>query len=119
MFMNKLFEDVFNSDRITPKRIKPTTTIETDDSNYYLELLVPGIEPDTLNITTEENLLIVHGECKNTKAKQLHGKLKETFTLPLQIDQNNIQANYKHGILTLTLPKKQTQKQININMLTE
>jgi HSP20 family protein len=91
----------------------PPLNLYGDDRNLYVEALVPGVEPDKLEVTVQDNVLIVAGErpAVDDKDRAWHrrecesGRFKRTLELPVDVDADKVQAAYRNGVLTITLPK--------------
>jgi len=110
-----------------PRRY-PLVNLHEDKDHFYVEALTPGVDPQSLNITALQNRLTLAGEKNGTprdiKPEAFHrnerasGKFVRTIELPLEIDEAGIQAEYKNGLLVVTLPKaeKAKPKQINIKV---
>jgi HSP20 family protein len=89
-------------------------TREADDA-YYIELDLPGIKKDEIEITTEDNVLTISGERKFKeevkeedyyKVESRYGKFSRSFTLPEDIDISGISAKSEDGVLEVVIPKK-------------
>jgi len=89
-------------------------TRESDDA-YYIELDLPGVKKDDIEITTEDNILTISGERKFKdevkeenyyKVESHYGKYSRSFTLPENIDISAINAKSENGVLEVTIPKK-------------
>jgi HSP20 family protein len=89
-------------------------TRESDDA-YYIELDLPGVKKDDIEITTEDNILTISGERKFKdevkeenyyKVESHYGKYSRSFTLPENIDISAINAKNEDGVLEVTIPKK-------------
>jgi HSP20 family protein len=89
-------------------------TRESDDA-YYIELDLPGVKKDDIEITTEDNILTISGERKFKdevkeenyyKVESHYGKYSRSFTLPENIDISAINAKNENGVLEVTIPKK-------------
>jgi HSP20 family protein len=100
-----------------------------EDKNYlYIEALTPGVDPQSLNLTVMQNRLTVSGEktriAGDIKPEAFHrserasGKFVRTVDLPVEVNEASIQAEYKNGLLLVTLPKaeKAKPKQINVKV---
>jgi len=91
---------------------------ETDE-NLVLKAELPGINPDSVEIRVEDNTLYLKGERKFEKevkeqnyhrVERSYGAFTRTFSLPGSIDADKVAANFKDGVLTLTMPKKEEAK---------
>jgi len=93
--------------------VAPADLYETDDA-LVLEMWVPGVNPDDIEITLEGNTLTIRGEVKPEADEKVrryylreipHGSFVRSFTLPVEVDADKAKAEFKHGVLKLTLPK--------------
>jgi len=75
---------------------------------------VPGVSPEDVKLSLENNLLTIRGEKKQQaeeKNERVHryersyGTFERTFSLPTTVDPEKIVANYANGVLTVTIPK--------------
>ena len=80
---------------------------------------VPGVKPEDVNISLENNVLTIHGskqQIAEERTERVHryertyGAFERSFTLPTTVDAGNIKASYEHGVLTVTLPKVEKAK---------
>jgi HSP20 family protein len=109
----------------------PLINLYADKEAMYVEALAPGVDPDTINVSVVGNTLSIAGEKRrvagDVKPEAFHrseratGKFVRHIELPVEVDENNVQADYKHGLLTVTLPKteKAKPKQIAVQVSEE
>lgn len=126
--INSLFRDLSESDApVTASSFVPAVDVYEDTEKVVLKLEVPGIEEKDLDIRVENHTLTVKGERKfeqEEKQENFHriersyGSFYRAFTLPSTVDTENVQANYKAGVLKLELKKKAEAqpKQIKVNI---
>jgi HSP20 family protein len=120
--MNQLFQDVLQDWR-TPSEAMgtwvPSTDIYETESDVLLHTDLPGIDPKQLDVRVENNILTIRGERRfdsSTDPKSFHrsersyGAFARSFTLSRAVDADRIQANYKDGVLSITLPKAEEAK---------
>jgi len=95
-----------------------TDLVETDDS-YRLQLDVPGMSKDELNINVKDNQLTVSGERKSERTEESEeyvrversfGQFYRSFSLPRTVNANDIRASYDSGVLTISVPKSEEEK---------
>ena len=110
-----------------PRRY-PMINLLEDKDNLYIEALTPGVDPQSLALSVMQNRLTLSGEKSCTpgeiKAEAFHrnerasGKFVRTIDLPEEVNEGRIQAEYKNGMLKVTLPKaeKAKPKQINVKV---
>ncbi len=88
---------------------------EKDDA-FIVKASIPGVQPEDLDITVNDNMLVIRGEVKSDETinegeyhvrERRHGSFARSMTLPRSVNRNEIAANYVNGVLTLTLPKSE------------
>ena len=105
----------------------PRVNLSEDDNNYYVEALVPGIDPKDLDLNLMQGTLTLTGERKEAEHKghTCHrnergaGKFMRTIELPDSVDSNKVDAAYNDGILLITLAKPQGVKPKKISVRAE
>ncbi len=121
---NQLFNETFarafgNEREVSPRAWVPAVDIYETDESLVMQAELPGIQPDDVEIRVEDNTLYVKGERKfenEVKEESLHrvertyGTFSRTFALPSSVDASNVKAEYKNGVLTLTMPKREEAK---------
>jgi len=116
--MNRMFDGALNGGRSaepsTTAAWAPAADIYETPNELMLQVDLPGLHAGNIEVTVENNVLTIRGERQfdlNVQPENLHrverpyGKFSRSFTLPAAIDNRNIQATHKNGVLTLTLPK--------------
>lgn len=120
------FSDIFDScvnhemDGCLPGRNSvPTTNILENKDTFELDIAVPGMKKEDFKISHENNILTIFSEKKEEKKEEKknytmrefsYGTFSRSFTLPESIENEKINAEYKNGILKITLPKKDEAK---------
>lgn len=126
----KRFSDImdeFFSDAVATRQnsFAPSIDISETDKQYMIDVEVPGIKKDDIDLNIENNTLTISGERKFEKKednKQYHrveshyGSFSRSFTLPDNVKVDSISATYNNGILNITVDKSEQQmkKQIKI-----
>jgi len=97
----------------------PLVDIFEEPDEIRLVAEVPGVKPEDVKISVENNLLTIKGtkeQVAEEKAERVHryertyGAFERTFSLAASIDPSRIKATYNLGVLTITLPKAETAK---------
>lgn len=97
----------------------PAVDVAEGDDAYTVKMELPGVNKDDVKITLESNVLTIRGEKKAESAvneKNFHrtersyGSFQRSFTLPTSVKNERIDAVYKDGILTVSLPKAEEAK---------
>ena len=90
--------------------------IEEDEKDYIIEMDMPGVKKEDLEVGIKENILSIYAERKKedkteNKESVVVSKYEQSFNISAKgIDVDNIQANLDNGVLKITLPKKEEVK---------
>ena len=92
------------------------TDVSEDDKSYTMKMEIPGVKKEDINITIDGNRVSVSAETKQeseekegskvVRSERYYGKVYRSMALDSDVDQDAADAQYKDGLLTLTLPKK-------------
>jgi len=97
----------------------PRLDISETDAALEVVADLPGLEKKDINVTIEDDLLVIKGERKEEKeekGKKFHtierrsGTFYRALRLPLEVETDKIEAAFKDGVLTLKLPKSKKSK---------
>lgn len=93
---------------------QPALALHETPENFYLQLVLPGIEPRDVEIHLERHQVDLRGYCRQAwgiptgevlKSELNYGTFERHCNLPHPVNYEQAQAEYSHGLLTLTLPK--------------
>ena len=127
MFKNSwvptVFEDFFNNDFMPrANTTAPAVNVREDDKAYTMEVAAPGIRKEfcRVSINEEGNLCVaIENKMEHKESDKKHHYLRREFsytnyeqnyTLPDDVEKQNIEAKVENGILTITLPKMQKEE---------
>lgn len=115
----RMFEDFFNDwatrwGQARTEAWRPAVDILEKDGNLVLRVEMPGVEEKDIEIKLEGTVLTVKAERKPAdsegyayyQSECCFGTFSRSFTLPETVDIDKINANYKNGVLEITLPQK-------------
>ena len=123
--MGRLVDQFFTTDLLGGRQFDgatewlPGMDISEDNDKFIVSVELPGLVKNDVNITFRENTLVIEGEKKRegeekdtnfNRVERSYGKFKRAFTLPTRINDAKIDARFKNGILTITLPKAEEVK---------
>ena len=107
-------EPFFSTSAEAGKAYWPRMDIVEDKERFLVRADLPGISKDDINVSIEGDMLTISGE-KREDAKKMEGaychieracgSFLRTFTLPSNIDRDKVEANYRNGVLELSLLK--------------
>jgi HSP20 family protein len=124
----RLFNDSVNrifSDAATTRPWTPSVDIKESADEIVLRADLPGVDEKDIDIKVEDGTLTLKGERKFEHEKEgegyhrierSYGSFVRCFALPESVSPEKVQANYKHGVLTVTLPKKEVAKPRSIKV---
>ncbi|GAB6045658.1 Hsp20/alpha crystallin family protein [Caminibacter profundus] len=94
----------------------PAINERVDEKGYYLEIDLPGVKKEDIEISINDGVLTISGERKlekkeekpnYTRIESFFGRFERAFKLPNDADLDNIEAKYEDGVLKVFIPKKQ------------
>lgn len=97
----------------------PSVNIKENDEQFEVEVAAPGFEKNDFNIEINNDVLQISSEKKvenedkdgkYTRREFSYQSFCRSFTLPNTVDSEKINAQYKEGILNITIPKKEEAK---------
>jgi len=120
--VGRLFDGLFadfdgDGNSLTPW--SPRADVAENNDAYVIKAELPGVNKNDVKITVRENILTIKGEKKQEKEEKDHnfhrversyGSFERSFSLPTGVKSDKIDAAYKDGVLTMTLPKAEEAK---------
>jgi HSP20 family protein len=133
--LNKLFEDTLAGSRrleteLLPTSWTPPVDIYETDKEIVLEVEIPGVEHSEIQVEVKENLLVLRGERRSGRVidrenyhrqERSYGMFQRCFSLPKNIQPDQVRVNYQDGVLEIIVPKVplRADKKLVINIRTE
>jgi HSP20 family protein len=121
--VNRLFSSSFSrrdgDNELMRGAWSPQVDIFENKNEIVLEAELPGMKPEDVNISIENNILTIHGERKFEKkdeqdnfhrVERSYGSFTRSFTLPPTVSSENANAEFENGVLKLTLAKREEAK---------
>lgn len=118
MLDNFWSNDVMDDDFLRRTRM-PSVNVKESDKDYQIEVAAPGMKKDNFNVAVENGILTISADVKDEKEEKKdnytrrefsYSSFTRSFTLPPDVDENNIKAHYEDGVLFLTIVKAREQK---------
>ena len=105
----------------------PALDLYEDKDNLFVKVELPGLKREDINVSLHEGSLTISGERKSEqkhqdgqvyRSERFYGRFQRTVTLPTPVAADKVKAQYKDGVLTITLPKTEEAKpkQIDVNV---
>jgi HSP20 family protein len=133
--MDRLFDDFFNNFSLTRfgdwgeswGAFNPRIDLSETDKEFKVSAELPGLDENDIEVSLTQNTLTIKGEKKEEKEdkdqnyyrmERSYGSFQRTIPLPYEVESNKVEATFKKGVLTVTLPKtaeaQKHTKKINI-----
>lgn len=99
--------------------VPPVDIYETDKHELVLKAELPEVRKEDIEITVDNNTLTLKGEKRTDetlkdeqchRVERVYGTFSRTFSLPPTVDSSKVEADYKNGVLTITLQMKEEAK---------
>ena len=124
--LNRMFSD-FYGEAFPRAWVPPVDIYETDAHEVVLKAELPGLKRDDIDLTVENNTLTIRGERRKDETvpedryhriERIVGPFLRSFTLPATVDASRVRAEYRDGVLTVTLPTRAEARprQIEVNV---
>ena len=117
-FMYRFFDDpFFGVHRYTAPTHEANPMpidVTADDKQVVIQASLPGVKPDNVNVSVEDNRLTIEGETHSADdseneryviRERRSGTFHRSLTLPQGVEEDNIEARFENGVLTLTVPR--------------
>lgn len=128
--MNRLFESTLGDGVRSPDLFggwTPAVDLYEDKDNLIVRAELPGMNKESIDISLHEGVLTLSGERKaeeqpegsdTYRSERFYGRFQRSFELPRPVESERVNASYRDGVLTVTLPKTEGAKprQIQVNV---
>jgi len=118
--MNRLFDDAFSRfDHALPSAFGrrpglswPSLEVAEADDALTVVAEVPGLEEKDVEVLLEDDVLTIRGEKRSETedrerrfSERFYGRFERRIPLPFEVEEDNVQASFANGVLTVNLPK--------------
>ena len=103
----------------------PALDVYEDKDNFVVHTELPGLKREDIEVTLEDSVLVISGERKAEEKRnegkirrqeRFYGKFQRALTLPAPVAADKVKAQYKDGVLTVTVPKAEEAKPRKIDV---
>ncbi len=124
-FLERFFEDWGFHEMARDQQWLPRVDVSETDEHVIVKAEVPGMDKNDIHITFSDGLLTIQGEKKEEEKKEKenyrfvesrYGSFSRSFRVPGGVDADKIDANYKDGVLKVTIPKTEEEKSRKIEI---
>lgn len=119
--MNRLFHDT----RPMGRRSYPALNVWSNEDSAIVTAELPGFDASNIDISVVSNTLTIQGEktpIEHGEEDVLHrqecrtGKFQRSINIPFKVDSDNVVANFKNGVLNVTVPRAEEDKPRTISI---
>lgn len=116
--VDRLFNEALRDFDASSQTWVPASNAWEDDNGFYVQMALPGWEPKEIALEVKNQVLTVKGE-RNVELKDSEkyhlreiadGQFTRLFRLPSFVEHDKATATHKHGLLTITFPKREEAK---------
>jgi HSP20 family protein len=124
--LRRAFERMFDEPFVFPfpepwrfEQFEPMIDLAEDDNVYIVKASMPGVKPEEVEVTLQNNILTIKGEAKAEKEikeenyhmrERRYGSFMRSLTLSTEVKAEGIEAKHEDGVLTVRLPKSEVSK---------
>jgi HSP20 family protein len=125
---DRLFNLQDDLDRLFESPVRawaPALDVDEDKDNYTVRVELPGLKREGIEVSLQDGALVITGERTEEKvgegtevhrSERFYGKFQRALTLPEPVAADKVKADYKDGVLTVTLPKTEEAKPKKIDV---
>jgi HSP20 family protein len=129
--MNRIFDEFFErplglspffSEASTSREFAPSVDVNETEKEITILAELPGMEPEEIDISLDRNALRLRGEKRADseekgkhyyRVERSYGSFQRVIPLPCEVDEDQIDATYKRGVLKVVLPKAKPEQEIS------
>jgi HSP20 family protein len=116
--IDRLFDEALRAFGTSDGLSDPACNVWEDENGFYVQMALPGWEPKDMSLEVNNQVLTMKGErhVDSTDSMKYHlreipeGRFTRLFHLPTFVDHDRASATHKHGLLTITFPKREEAK---------
>jgi HSP20 family protein len=125
--MNRLFDDFFGRSALEPfgsfrggwDAFSPRVDVAESDTDIVVSAELPGLDDEDIDVSLSRGMLTISGEKKQKEEKKgrgyyrverSYGSFQRSIPVPSEVEDGKIEAVFKKGVLTITLPKASKAK---------
>ncbi len=118
--LNRMFDSAWQGEPFSQGAwVPPVDIIETAGKDVVVRAELPDMKREDINVTFENNVLSIEGERKFERTNEGdtyhrvergYGSFRRSFSLPASVDAARVAADYKDGVLTVTLPRREESR---------
>ncbi len=121
--MDRIFQEFFGRSYFPAERFEiewaPAVDVSETEDAIIVKADLPGVKPEDIEINIVDNVLTIRGEKKREaeekkenfyRVERFYGSFMRAIQIPTEVEVDKVKAQYKDGVLKITLPKKPEEK---------
>ncbi len=122
--LDSLFDDFFTTPFFSQPAVSrgfPVIDVGETDESVFVKAELPGVDPKDVDVNVSDDVIELRGEVKEEREEgsedtgfyrreRYYGTFERSIPLPVKVKQDEVKAQYKDGILSITLPKAEPSK---------
>jgi len=118
--LNRMFESAFTGEPLSSGAwVPPVDIVETANQEILIKAELPEMKREDIKVSFENNVLTIEGERKLAtpeerekyhRVERGYGAFRRSFTMPATVDAAGVQADYRDGVLTIKLPRREESR---------
>ena len=118
--IQRYFDDFTSHGLNFSDSFSPRIDISEEKNQIKVTAEIPGVKKENIKMTLQDNILTIEGEKKKEseqkegnwyRSERIFGSFKRSFTLPAEVDSENVDAKFENGILSVVMKKLETKVQ--------
>lgn len=115
--LNRMFDAAFSGEPLSSGAwVPPVDIVETPEHDILVKAELPEMKREDIKVSFENNVLTIEGERKFEtredkdkyhRVERGYGAFRRTFTMPASVDAAGVSADYRDGVLTVKLPRRE------------
>ncbi|MBW1648155.1 MAG: Hsp20/alpha crystallin family protein [Deltaproteobacteria bacterium] len=128
--INRMFEETFGLGRTADRDVsmgtwKPKVDVYEGDRGTVIEMELPGVVKDQIEIEVNDNVLTVHGErtaeqqipeTRYYRRERCHGPFRRAFSLPFVVAPADVTARFRDGVLVILITRPASEKPCQVQI---
>ncbi len=114
--LDRFFDETSRPMFFSQRRVSyPMVNVAEDEDNFYVDANLPGVSLEELDLTLTDKNLVIKGERKPEEGRyyrreRLNGVFQRIVAVGAPVERDKVAANFKNGVLRVTLPKSEQVK---------
>tara|TARA_A100001515_G_scaffold144731_1_gene149745 strand:+ start:453 stop:860 length:408 start_codon:yes stop_codon:yes gene_type:complete len=111
--VDSMFDDFFGGNLQPYMSARRQANVVNRDEDWQIVFAVPGVDPSEVEVKIDDHVLSVSYNAKNTDNRfSFVSSFSRSWNIDRDVNPDNIQANFKNGVLTITVPKPESKKRV-------